>query len=99
MFADNTSLAAVGKRWAKLWANKADLKNVKVWFTTNKLSLNIAKTKYILIASCPKINNMDFQPKVKIDTCPVKRLKYAKVLGVEIDENQNWEKHIEYFFS
>ena len=42
---------------------------------------------------------MDFQPKVKIDTCPIKRLKYAKVLGVEIDENQNWEKHIEYFFS
>jgi hypothetical protein len=42
---------------------------------------------------------MDVQPTVKIDTCPIKRVKYAKVLGVEIDENLNWEKHIEYIAS
>ena len=39
-------------------ANK-DLKNVKVWLSSNKLSLNIAKTEYILIGSRPKINSMD----------------------------------------
>jgi hypothetical protein len=42
---------------------------------------------------------MDVQPTVKIDTCPIKRVKCAKVLGVEIDENLNWEKHIEYIAS
>ena len=36
---------------------------------------------------------------VKIDTCPIKRVKCAKVLGVEIDENLIWEKHIEYIAS
>jgi hypothetical protein len=41
---------------------------------------------------------MDVQPTVKIDTCPIKRVKCPKVLGVEID-NLNWEKHIEYMAS
>ena len=93
MFADDTSLTAVGKTLneAEEIANK-DLKNVKVWLSSNKLSLNIAKTEYILIGSRPKINSMDVQLTVKIDTCPIKRVKCAKVLGVEIDENLNWEK-------
>ena len=54
-----------------------------------------------MIGSRPKINNMDVQPTVKIDTCPIKRVKCAKVLGrvLEIDENLNWEKHIEYIVS
>ena len=100
MFADDTSLTAVGKTLneAEEIANK-DLKNIKVWLSSNKLSLNIAKTEYILIGSRSKINSMDVQPTVKIDTCPIKRVKSAKVLGVEIDENLNWEKHIEYIAS
>ena len=48
MFADDTSLTAVGKILieAEEIANK-DLKNVKMWLSSNKLSLNIAKTEYI----------------------------------------------------
>ena len=42
---------------------------------------------------------MDVQPTVKIDTCPIKRVKCAKVLGVEIDGNLNWENYIEYIAS
>jgi hypothetical protein len=65
MFADDTSLTAVGKilNEAEGIANK-DLKNVKVWLrlSSSKLSLNIAKTEYILIGSRPKINSMDDQP-------------------------------------
>ena len=96
MFADDTSLTAVGKTFNEVEeiANK-DLKNVKAWLSSNKLSLNIAKTEYLLIGSRPKIKRMDVQPTVKIDTCPIKRVKCAKMLGVEIDEHLNWEKHIE----
>ena len=70
-----------------------------MWLSSNKLSLNIAKTEYILVGSRPKINSMDVQPTVKIDTSPIKRVKCAKLLGVEIDENLNWDKHIEYIAS
>ena len=47
MFADDTSLTAVGKTFneAEEIANK-DLKNVKAWLSSKKLSLNIAKTDY-----------------------------------------------------
>ena len=58
-------------------ANK-DLNNVKVRLSSNKLSLNIANTEYILIRSRPKINSIDVQPTVKIDTCPIKRVKCAR---------------------
>ena len=96
MFADDTSLTAVGKTFneAEEIANK-NLKNVKAWLSSNKLSLNIAKTEYLLIGSRPKIKRIDVQPTVKIDTCPITRVKCAKMLGVEIDEHLNWEKHIE----
>ena len=49
MFADDTSLTAVGKTLneAEEIANK-DLNNVKAWLSSNKLSLNIAKTEYIV---------------------------------------------------
>ena len=36
---------------------------------------------------------MDFQPKVKVGTRPIKRVKCTKLLGVEIDEHLKWEKH------
>ena len=96
MFADDTSLTAAGKTFneAEEIANK-DLKNVKAWLSSNKLSLNIAKMEYLLIGSRPKIKRMDVQPTVKIDTCPIKRVKCAKMLGVEIDEHLNGEKNIE----
>ena len=50
MFADDTSLTAVGKTLdeAEEIANK-DLNNVKAWLSSNKLRLNIAKTEYILL--------------------------------------------------
>jgi hypothetical protein len=79
MFADDTSLTAVGTTLneAEEIANK-DLKNVKVWLSSNKLILNIAKTEYILIGSRPKINSMDVQPAIKIDTFPKKKSKMRK---------------------
>ena len=100
MFADDTSLTAVGKTLneAEEIANK-DLNNVKAWLSSNKLSLNIAKTEYILIGSRPKISSIDVQPTVKIDTPPIKRVKCTKLLGVEIDEHLKWEKHVDHIAS
>ena len=42
---------------------------------------------------------MDIQPKVKIDSQSIKRVKHTKVLGVKIDQNLNWEKHIDFIAS
>ena len=100
MFADDTSLTAVGETLDEVErrANE-DLVNVHRWLSANKLSLNIAKTEYVLIGSHYKINNTAVQPEVKINSKPFKRVKHAKVLGVQIDENLNWKKHIEFIAS
>ena len=68
-----------------------DLINVQKWLSANKLSLNIAKTEYILIGSRYKLNDMDVQPNGK----SIKRVKHAKVLGVQIYQHLNWENHVE----
>ena len=100
MFADDTSLTVVGKTLneAEEIANK-DLNNVKAWLSSNKLSLNIARTEYILIGSRPKISSIDVQPTVKINTRPIKRVKCTKLLGVEIHEHLKWEKHVDHIAS
>jgi hypothetical protein len=49
-----------------------DLINVQKWLSANKLSLNIAKTEYILIGSRYKLNDTDVQPRVKINGKSIK---------------------------
>ena len=61
----------------------------------NKLSLNVAKTEFLLIGSHHKLNNLDSQPCVNIGHDSIKQVQHSKVLGVEIDENLSWNKHIE----
>ena len=51
--------------------------------SANILCLNITKTEYVLIGSRRKINDTDAQPRVKIDSQSVKRVKHVKVLGVQ----------------
>ena len=83
MFADDTNLTAVGKTLGEAEESASvDLRNVQKWLFHNKLSLNIAKTEYILIALRHKISAIDIQPTVKINSQPVNRMKLAKVLGV-----------------
>ena len=64
--------------------------NVQNWLSANRLNLNIAK-----IGSRHRINSLNIQPSISIDQQPVKRVKHAKVLGVQIDERLDWSKHIE----
>ena len=94
LFANYTSLTAVGETLDKVEerANE-DLMNVRKWHCVNKLSLNIAKSKHALIGSRYKINKTDVQPRVKIGSHSIKRVKHTKVLGVQIDESLNGKKY------
>ena len=50
MFADDTSLTSVGETLGEVEERtNEDLMNVRKWMSGNKLSLNIAKTEYVLI--------------------------------------------------
>ena len=81
-----------------VFSSDCPCRNVQKWLFLkfNKLSLNIAKTEYILIAPGHKINTIDVQPTVKFNSQPVKRVKCTKVLGIQIDDHLSRNQHIVY---
>ena len=73
-----------------------DLARIKEWLLANKLSLNVAKTEFIvLIGSDYKIDNLVTQPIIKIDQTKIKQAFKSRVLGVDIDNKLKWINHID----
>ena len=71
MFADDTNLTAVGRTISEAEERASvDMRNVQKWLCANKLSLNIAKTEYVLIGTRHKISNIDTH-----QALPIKELK------------------------
>jgi hypothetical protein len=68
-----------------------DLANVKRWLSSNKQSLNMVKTEYLLIGSQYNINNVLTAPNVSVGDIPIRRVRETKALGVYIDEYLSWE--------
>ena len=96
LFADDTNLTAAGETIEEVeLAMNNDLLRIKEWLLANKLSLNVAKTEFLFIGSHHKLNNLDSQPCVNIGHDSIKQVQHSTVLGVEIDENLSWNKHIE----
>ena len=73
-----------------------DLENVRQWLLANKLSLNLTKTEYILIASNHKILQLKNDQCINIGDMPVKRVYATKALGVYIDDKLTWSAQIDY---
>ena len=60
------------------------------WFCVNKLSLNIAKTNYILFGRYTHQQDVA----IIINNVTIQRVQATKFLGVLIDESLNWKNHI-----
>ena len=65
---------------------------VFVWLASNKLTLNVKKSKFMFITN--KRNIPDFC--VKINDSPLEICKSYKYLGVVIDDKLKWDAHIKY---
>ena len=96
LFADDTNLFRSDKTIKTLFETVNDeLKLINEWFTANKLSLNVKKTKYILFCKQSKIDDLPLKlPTLRINNNEVKRVYDTSFLGVTIDESLNWDKHI-----
>ena len=72
------------------------LRNLQRWLVTNRLSLNIAKTEFMVIGSNQPIHALSTkQMDIEIDRKSIKKVKEAKSLGPFIDGHLSWTKHIE----
>jgi hypothetical protein len=76
-------------------AVNADLNNIREWLLSNRLSLNLVKTEYLLIRSRHNINTLEEQPRVFIGDEPIKAVQVTKTLGVKIDQFLTWDSHID----
>ena len=97
MFADDTNLFYSNKDINTLFkiANE-ELNEINEWFRANKLSINAGKTKYIFFHKqhdCKKIPQK--LPMLILNNTALERVNYIKFLGVILDKNINWNRHIE----
>ena len=97
MFTDDTKLFLSHKSIDTLFAiMNVELENVSTWFKSNKLSLNVDKTKWSLFHLLSK---KQFLPQalrnILIEDIHIKREHVTKFLGVFTDENLSWKQYIE----
>ena len=98
MFADDTNISVIGQSITDLEpVLNAELQNIREWLLSNRLSLNVAKTEFMIIGSRQKFtaHKNDASIQVKIDDNEIEKVEYAKSLGVTIDKNLNWSVHIQ----
>ena len=89
MFADDTNLFFTHKdiRYLFQIVNQ-ELENINQWFISNKLSLNIKKTKYSFFHKPSQKENIPLHlPKLIINSYEIQRSESIKFLGVLLDEN------------
>ena len=73
-------------------AVNSDLENLRKWLIANKLSLNVAKTQFIIIGSKSMTKNISNpHPSVFIENKQIKQVYECKTLGVKIDQHLSWK--------
>jgi hypothetical protein len=97
LFADDTNLTASGDSITRLEAAvNSDLENLRKWLIANKLSLNVAKTEFMLIGSKQMIKSIsNWQPNVEIENKQIKQVHECKTLGVTVDQHLSWKSNTE----
>ena len=71
-----------------------DLDNVANWCKGNKLSINIKKTKSMIVGSRSKVKNHLVIPRLKISGHSLEFVHQYKYLGVIIDEILSFNAHL-----
>ena len=97
LFANDINLTAAGESINDVEAAmNSDLENLRKWLIANKLSLNVAKTEFMLIGSKPMIKSIsNAQPNVIIENKPIKQVYDCKTLGVTVDQDLSWKNNTE----
>ena len=96
MYADNASISVVPSTLPELEsALNTELANLHEWLNVNKLSLNIAKTEFMLIGSRQRLaTTIDHSLTVQIKGHKIDEVPHTKSLRVYIDQNLSWSKHV-----
>ena len=97
MYADDTSISMAASSLPELeLALNTELANPhELGLNVNKLSLNIAKTELMLIGSRQRLaTTIGHSLTVQIEGHEIDRVPHTKSLGIYIDQNLSWSKHV-----
>ena len=86
MFADDTNISYAASTLSELEnVINSELKNLKYWLEANKLSLNIAKTEFMIIGSRQRMHaHSNENINIDLDGNVIKQVDKAKSLGLII---------------
>ena len=101
MYANDTNLFLTHKDISYLFETaNLQLERINQWFISNKLSLNVSKTKYSFFHKPSKTDDIPLLlAKLNINNSEIERSECLKFLGVLLDENLCWKEHIKYIES
>ena len=96
IFADDTNITLSAKTIAGLkLAVTSELNNLTCWLRANRLSLNVAKTELMIIGSRQRLNAQCEEIDISIDDKTIRRVDHTKSLGLTIDAQFSWSKHVD----
>ena len=96
MYADDTNITVRSSSLTYLEeALNDELENIHQWLLSNKLTLNVKKTEYMVIGTRQRLRNFSQDINVSIDGKVLKEVKTKKTLGVLVDKHLSWDKHID----
>ena len=78
--------------------SNADLYSIAIWLNHNKLTLNVDKTKTMLIGSDSKLRKLN-SPSVSVLDNQLDSVGSFKYLGVVLSSNFTWTEHVEHVIS
>ena len=95
LFADDTTVYSTSEDIPTLFNNvNLDQDSLTEWFRSNKLSLNVGKTNYVVFKNNPK--PIESNLNIKVGNIPIEHKNVVKFLGVYIDAKLEWHDHIKY---
>ena len=76
---------------------KLELENVLSWCEANHMTLNLAKTKEMVISVDPRLSREASAPsELTIKSAKVEQVVTLKLLGIHLSRNLRWDAHISY---
>ena len=96
MYADDTNVTFAASDMLGLETQiNTELKSINLWLRANKLSLNVAKTEFMVISSRQKLQSLnDKAVNINVEGVKINQTDHSKALGLNIDENLSWKEHI-----
>ena len=93
MYADDTTLFCNFDTTCNSEKINSELEKIYRWLCSNKLSLNVGKTKFACFHTAQRIVAY---PELKINNVIIDRVTEFNFLGLIISSNMKWKKHIDH---